>query len=828
MNFISLESDRSIINDFDECVPHVVIPSYVRVIGPCTFMDETVLQSIKMPSGLETIGSQAFFGCINLSDVTIPDTVTNIEEQAFIYCSSLKDIKLPESLTELGCQAFESCTNLAHIEIPSGVKSIQLNTFYACESLKKVVLPAELLAIESCAFGNCKSLKEITIPESVTSIDDDAFEGDRGLIIRGRRNSFAERYATKHDIAFMATDNIGQSAVAIITETFLSTNPFYTLNLPCTADRKAIVSAAEEQSFFCDAQACTEAQNALLNPSKRLSAELNWFLEESESTASKIRDCIQNLTPIPTGQLSPLSKLNATLYNFSISSEGDSYEIGYSILEIDSLYSAINQNELYDSLCKVRRTGNLPVSSRSDFEKEYNAKRQIIRQVIKSKLSKLTWQEYTDLVTIIAEKYIASADYNDGIILSDVIDSYEVEISDEINREADDIMLTEESIRSSVNNGYDIDVRQKIEFLISQVTNWDKKVQPLQLRSMASGMPHKLSEDVGRAMRNLALYLNNELHDTENALLLVQAMKPVFAEIKSLSDIFTKDSDDLNDILVSQKEMDLINEEIDSVKKYMLDIKTCPNESKIDLLISKVKSLDKKILIGGLRDDEMQGARESVCTIVRGFAIELHNSHQKTDLALRLTEALIDIFGDIPAIRDRLNNDISTLRQQLRIKEANEKQRRTTVIARLVTLAVVACIALWLWIDSNNGHLTKQDVPAVSYSSSLETGTKVYADIKSIFPAVGIYTEGSSNYSDFVCECKTSSGKTVWVYMTTTEYKNNFDSTASTSTKAQYAEEIKFSGTKRIQGTTQKADSVMSGLADDINSTMVINFSSVE
>ena len=827
MNFISLESDRSIINDFDECLPHVVIPSYARVIGSCAFMDETVLQSIKMPSGLETIGSQAFFGCINLSDVTIPDTVTNIEEQAFIYCSSLRDIKLPESLTELGCQAFESCTNLAHIEIPSGVKSIQLNTFYACESLKKVVLPAELLAIESCAFGNCKSLKEITIPESVTSIDDDAFEGDRGLIIRGRRNSFAERYATKHGIAFMATDNSGQSDVTI-TETFLSTNPFYTLNLPCTADRKAIVAAAEEQSFFGNAQACTEAQNALLNPSKRLSAELNWFLEESETTVSRIRDCIQSVTPIPTGQLSSLSKLNATLYNFSISKEGDSYEIGYSILEIDSLYSAISQNELYDSLCKVRRTGNLPVSSRSDFDKEYNAKRQIIRQVIKSKLSKLTWQEYTDLVTIIAEKYIASADYNDGIILSDVIDSYEIEISDEIKREADDIMQSEESIRSSVNRGYDIDIRQKIELLISKVTNWDKKVQPLQLRSMASGMPHKLSEDVGRAMRNLALYLNNELHDTENALLLVQAMKLVFAEIKSLSDIFTKDSDDLNDILVSQKEMDLINEEIDSVKKYMLDIKTYPNEPKIDLLISKVKSLNEKILIGGLRDDEMQGARESVCTIVRGFAIELHNSQQKTDLALRLTEALIDIFGDIPAIRDRLNNDISTLRQQLRIKEANEKQRRTTVIMRLVTLVVVACIALWLWIDSNNGHLTKQDVPVVSYSSSLETGTKVYADIKSIFPAVGIYTEGSSNYSDFVCECKTSSGKTVWVYMTTTEYKNNFDSTASTSTKAQYAEEIKFSGMKRIQGTTQTADSVMFGLADDINSTMVINFSSVE
>ena len=67
----------------------------------------------------------------------------------------------------------------------------------------------------------------------------------------------------------------------------------------------------------------------------------------------------------------------------------------------------------------------------------------------------------------------------------------------------------------------------------------------------------------------------------------------------------------------------------------------------------------------------------------------------------------------------------------------------------------------------------------------------------------------------------------MWVYMTTTEYKDNFDSSVSTSIRAEYAEEIKFSSAKRIQGTTQKADSVMYGLADDINATMVINFSSL-
>lgn len=826
MKFISIENDKGFINDVEGCLPNIEIPAYVRVIGPATFEDQTILQSVKMNSGLQTISSQAFFGCVNLSEVLIPESVTTIGGQAFIYCSSLKTIDLPKHLTELGHEAFECCTNLERIVIPDKIKTIQINTFYECENLKEVTLPDGLLTIESCAFSKCKSLKELTIPESVKEIDDEAFAGNRGLILRGKKESYAEQFAKAHNISFRAIGAAERSSTCI-NETLLSTNPFYILEVSCSADRKAIISATEDKSFWGDANACNEAQNALLNPAKRLSAELSWFPEEDDSTVSQIRDHIQKSEVIPTERLSSLSQLNATLYNFAISTDDDSYEIGYSILEIDSLYSGINLNTLYDAHSESRRKGNLPVVSRGEFEKEYNAKRNLIRQIIKAKLEYITWQEYIDLVTIIAEKCVANPEYNDGIILTDIIDAYEIEITDEITYEAKDIMRTEGSIKSSIAYGSEVNIGQKLDFLISRIITWDKKVQPLQLRSLASGMPHQLSEDVGKAMRNLALYLNNELHDTENALRLVRAMEPIFAEIQSLSDIFAKDSDDLTNILVSHKEMDSINKEVDVIKAYMQEVKVLPNNAKIDSLISKIKSLDEKILSGDLKDDKVQDVREGLCIIVRGLAIELHNNKKETAHALKLAEALVDIFGDLPSTRDKLKEDVSTLRQQLRIKEANEKQKRTNTIKRIVALAIIACIALWIWIDSNDGHLTKQDIPAVSYSSSLETGTKVYVDIKSIFPAVGIYTEGSSNYSDFVCECKTSSGKTVWVYMTTTEYKDHFDSTASTSTKAQYAEEIKFSTAKRIHGKTQRADSVMNGLADDINATMVINFSSL-
>lgn len=604
----------------------------------------------------------------------------------------------------------------------------------------------------------------------------------------------------------------------------LKNNPFYILNLTCADGRRSIAAAVEEMSLFIDSALCSEAQSVLNNPSKRLAAELDWFIDLDKITLSEIRTHIENHESIPVDSLHGLSRLNASLHNLEIENHLDSFELGYTILDIDSIFASIDEEEVHSILNKNRAAASLSNVSAQEISEELNAKRNLIRQVFDRKIKLLSADDLIELATLISEKCVAEQEYNDGVILSDVLDLYEVQMSAEIEVETAKINAEIERIKSTASSTITF---RDINNLIRMVVSWDKKVQPLQLKSQASGMPHKISEDIGFALRGLAIYLHNDMSKSEEALMLVDAMKPVFAEIGVLSNTFTEDSETLNNIMATNEAMTAIEAEFKAVEGIMNGIKTVPTKEKIDNLIAKVRSLDELIFSSDLSDDKAQETREGVYVLIRGLAIELHNNKKETSHALRLTESLADIFGDLPVAKDQLKDDVSTLRQQLRIKEANEKQKRTNTIKRIATLAVVACVALWLWIDSNNGHLTKQDIPEVSYSSSLETSTNVYADIKSIFPSVGIYAEGSSNYSHFVCECKTSSGKTVWVYMTTTEYKENFDASASTSIKAQYAEEIKFSSAKRIHGTTQSANGVMNGLADDINATMVINFSSL-
>ena len=74
----------------------------------------------------------------------------------------------------------------------------------------------------------------------------------------------------------------------------------------------------------------------------------------------------------------------------------------------------------------------------------------------------------------------------------------------------------------------------------------------------------------------------------------------------------------------------------------------------------------------------------------------------------------------------------------------------------------------------------------------------------------------------------TSSGSTVWINMTCSEYKSYFDSDASTSIFNSYADEITFSSPKRIHGVVKKCDSVLSGLSADTGTSLLIDFKSVD
>ena len=200
-------------------------------------------------------------------------------------------------------------------------------------------------------------------------------------------------------------------------KTFLEQNPFYILEVSPNEKRASIISKAEEKAFFADGNECEEAQAKLLNPEKRLSAELDWFYEISIEKMADIHNCISESKEIAFDDLTGISRLNAVLHNFSRSNYDDYFELGYAILEIDELYNSIDISELLITINTNRQQSGLREVLEDELEREFNKKRDQIRQLISDKTINLNEEDYIDFITMIAEKCIADEDYNDGIVM---------------------------------------------------------------------------------------------------------------------------------------------------------------------------------------------------------------------------------------------------------------------------------------------------------------------------------------------------------------------------------------------------------------------------
>ena len=646
-------------------------------------------------------------------------------------------------------------------------------------------------------------------------------------------------------------------------KTFLEQNPFYILEVSPNEERASIISKAEEKAFFADGNECEEAQAKLLNPEKRLSAELDWFYEISIEKMADIHNCISESKEIAFDDLTGISRLNAVLHNFSRSNYDDYFELGYAILEIDELYNSIDISELLITINTNRQQSGLREVLEDELEREFNKKRDQIRQLISDKTINLNEEDYIDFITMIAEKCIADEDYNDGIVISDIVDQYEIKTQDLIEEAADEIYSHIERIKEISN---DEAIEDNINGLIRRVKKWDRLVQPLQLKSMASGVAHGGSQDVGREVHEFSVWLHNEKGLSDVSLRLIDAMKPIFAELGELSDVFESDSNALTNIIRGNKEAEQAVAEMDSLKASADSLKVFATSIKMNEFIEKVRTINKKVKLISLDAELLEQVRENICYIARDVAITLHNDKQQTEYALKIAKVLVTEFGDLYELKSKLTQDVATLSQQSmlqsRIRYQQQAQEDADKAKRIGCLVVVGFFLLIFLIsglsqcdsssssdysnssssgysnyydDDYNYNNDEQESSSNNDYSSTETVfsqdsdsyDKVYIDIVSIEPSIGIGITNFSN-TDVACECKTSTGKTVWVYMSVSEYNLYIDSSASISNSfdADY-EVVEYSSAKRIHGTARRADSLCDGLSSDTG-TMVLEFSSID
>ena len=604
----------------------------------------------------------------------------------------------------------------------------------------------------------------------------------------------------------------------------IENNPFYLLGLSCSAGRRQILAAAEEAGFRQEPRVCEEAQSQLTNPGRRLSAELGWFPELEGERLRQVCGCIARGEPLSLDGLSPLSALNGAAYDLAVSQEQDQYLVGYGIWDLSGRYDRLDAGQITAQLNRARQAAGLAGVEQAQVEAGLRARRQEIRPVLGEALGRLPEKARLEVAYVLARHHEAM-EGEGGALLLDALDQYEMLCQNKLEQWARQM----EELADRLQKEQGQEVQAPLEELDKTLHLWWWMAKPLQIRGKATGMPHPLSGQLGWKLRNLAIFLCNERDLVEQASKLVDTLLKTFEDLPELQETLLRDKKDLEELLADRR----LRAGLEQLRRQADTLIASPGEGGVRMFLGQVQDLDEQIGKELLSPDKRQQRRIDLCALARHLAVTLHNEKNCTDYALLITQKLQSEFGGVKELNDRLQQDLDALKEQQNARAAagsepfqwsGFKQNLFQMISAMAGLAFMLLLIVG-GILLFSGP-SKQDQPEVRYSADAEYGDPVYADIVYIFPKIGIYEENSSFFCEFACQCRTTSGETVWLHLTTKQYKDSFDSSITTYKENDGVEGVDYPAGIRIHGVVKRAESVLDGLSEDTGEKL-IEFTSV-
>lgn len=297
-------------------------------------------------------------------------------------------------------------------------------------------------------------------------------------------------------------------------------NPFYILEVSARHNRQQINSSAEEKIFMNDSESesksVNEARTSLIISERRLAAEIRYF-PGIEHT--RIKEIIEFFRRLSAGQpankvnvydLRGLALLNFAVYMFPLRKFKAVSEIIQSVMAMNKCFETINTSAVLAIINNDRTASGFPLAEKSEIERELHNYRSDVIKILDGRLSLLSSKRYIEFAAEIAEKYAEESKHNVSLILSDLIDSYELNIMTQLEEYEEKIL----GILAGINDVSEIDS----ERLSSCFKEWNRISHPLVLASKSRGMDndvlHRQGVNFLNALRECGGRILNVLSDT--------------------------------------------------------------------------------------------------------------------------------------------------------------------------------------------------------------------------------------------------------------------------------------------------------------------------
>ena len=434
-------------------------------------------------------------------------------------------------------------------------------------------------------------------------------------------------------------------------------NPFNILGTTARDNRHRIMELEEERSLLSDADECMEARAVLINPRKRISAEVAWLPcvdpDRTDDVLKQLDPPHQDLLNIIG--LTPIARANVFTAGLSRLSNLTSNNLVDWILAIAQAFERIDAEEVQGTLNEERRLSGFPqITDLSVITAEIQNQRRYYSQTLSSVIKNLSVNERARVLTLAIESSIGNDKTRCPILIEDLVTSYELGVQDFLEKKQKIIEAQDEKIRAMVDaKNPDSALQPIVNQLIQTVKEWDTIAQPIQLSKRSRGERHTASFEIARRVRKLAVDLFRDHGKFDFSRKILNMLKEVFAEVPEIAEHITADLKALRGF-----------EKFEEINTFVEILKVAADAKGLDYILAPM--VDELIQTVKTWEPTKQPfeANEVVAIVVRNMALHLWNEHQKLDFAIQITNALIGIFKYVNGMEDinrRLNEDIATL-----------------------------------------------------------------------------------------------------------------------------------------------------------------------
>lgn len=452
----------------------------------------------------------------------------------------------------------------------------------------------------------------------------------------------------------------------------LVNNPFYILAASPRDNRRRLMEQAEERSLLFDSEPCTEASTVLTTPRKRLSAEVAWLPGVGPKRVEEILATLESapIDLIATEKLSPIARANVLSAGLTRLTDHTTDNITPWIFELAATFENVKPEELRAIINDDRVVSGFPeVSDLSAVEAEIQERRRYYLKTIRSALDNLSPGDLVKAITFVVETETSEGYEQAPVLITDLVDAYEVDAQDFLEKEEENIKYIVERLRVAVDRKrLDSSLTPMVKQLIQVVKNWDAVAQPIQLNAKSRGLDHDASHRIARLVRDLAIHMFNEHGKLDFSQQITSMLQEVFAEVGEVAERIAEDADALGAIAERRKLSRLLDPISDLCKIVMESTKGNPSlaDREAQKIINTAPQLIANLSASSPGAEILSQGKDEIALTLMHCAVVYGNETKKWRPCLEFLEEAFK-YACSQEVKSKIQENLKTVRDNDRL-----------------------------------------------------------------------------------------------------------------------------------------------------------------